>query len=273
MFKISCFADEISADLDVQIEVVKRNNIKHIELRSVWDKNILDLSWNELDIVKDKLEKNGINVSSIGSPIGKVSISDNLDLHFERFKKAVKIAFFLESHYIRIFSFYLKKDEISKYQNTVIDRLRQMTEFAADNNIILLHENEADIFGESSDNCLILLKSVNSSNLKATFDPSNFVVAGEEAYNQSFIKLKDYIEYIHVKDSKKGTGEIVIAGKGDGEIRSVLNSLLDRKEIFISLEPHLSLAAKYRGFTGPELFEADYEALKDILKELNASYE
>lgn len=272
MFRISCFADEISADLNEQIKVIKRNNLKYIELRSVWDKNVLDLTDDEVNLVKSKLSENGISVSCIGSPIGKVNIEDNFDKELDRFNRAVKVALVMKACYIRVFSFYLKKEEISKYKEKVLDRLKIMTEIATKNNIVLLHENEADIFGESSENCKVLLKSVDKNSFKAAFDPSNFVVAGEDTLN-SFGKLKDYIEYMHIKDSKKSTGEIVIAGRGDGQVKSILNSLRHKEKMFLSLEPHLSIAGQYRGFTGPNLFEEDLNALKEILNELNIDFE
>lgn len=55
MFKISCFADEISSDIYEQIEVMKRNNIKYVELRSVWNKNVLELNDIELNTVREAL--------------------------------------------------------------------------------------------------------------------------------------------------------------------------------------------------------------------------
>ncbi|HOJ09390.1 MAG TPA: sugar phosphate isomerase/epimerase family protein [Clostridiales bacterium] len=273
MFRICCFADEISSDLNVQINVMKKNKIKYVELRSVWNKNVLDLSDNELDMVKEQFSDNGIKISSIGSPIGKVDINDDFEKHLDRFKRAVDIALKMETCYIRIFSFYMKKEELDIYQQTVINRLKQMIEIARENSLVLLHENEANIYGETSARCLNLFNSLPYTNFRAVFDSSNFVVAGEDVFNESFSKLKDYVEYIHVKDSKKGSGEMVVAGQGDGRIREIFDELRDKEGMFISLEPHLTHAGKYRGFTGPELSEKALEALQGILMELKIEFE
>ncbi len=273
MFRVSCFADEISADINEQVEVMKRNNVKYVELRSVWNKNILDLNDDELDMVKKILADNNISVSSIGSPIGKVDIKDDFEKHLLRFKRAVDTALKMGTLYIRIFSFYIKKEELNIYEQIVIDRLKQMYEISQKNNLVLLHENEANIYGEASERCLKLFKSVQSPGFRAVFDPSNFVAAGEDVLNQSFNNLNEYIEYIHVKDSLKETGEIVVAGRGDGRIREIFDKLRDKEDMFISLEPHLALAGKYRGFTGPELFEKDLIALREILRELEIDFE
>lgn len=268
MFRVSCFADEISSDLREQIEVMNKNNVKYVALRSVWDKNVLDLNDNELDTVKEGLLSNGIRVSSLGSPIGKVDIKDDFGKHLNRFERAVETALKMESQYIRIFSFYMKEEELDHYEETVIDRMKQMLEISKKNNLVLLHENEADIYGETSGRCLKLFNALYNTGFKAVFDPSNFVVAGEDVFNVSFRKLKEHVEYIHVKDSLKGTGEIVVAGYGDGRIREIFDELRNKEDMFVSLEPHLALAGRYRGFTGPELFEKDLNALREMLREL-----
>lgn len=280
MFKISCFADEISPDLNEQINIMKKNDVKFVELRSVWNKNVLDLSPDELDKIKEGFFSNGIRVSSIGSPIGKVNIGEDFAKELDRFERAVEIALKMESRYIRIFSFYMSKDKtdyVSKdraelYGGIVIDRLKQMLDFSIKHNLILLHENEADIYGETSGRCLKLFNSLHSNSFRAVFDPSNFVVAGEDVLEESFSRLKEHIEYIHVKDSLKGTGEIVVAGCGDGRIKYIFNELRCKDGMFVSLEPHLANAGKYRGFSGPELFVKDLEALRDILQELEIKY-
>ncbi len=273
MFRISCFADEISSDLHEQIEVIRRNNIKYIELRSVWNKNVLELNDIELNMVREALFGEDIKISSIGSPIGKIDINDDFENHLDKFKRAVEVALKMESRYIRIFSFYMNKEDLDLYRHKVIDRLKKMLEIAVENNIMLLHENEANIYGETSARCLNLFNALPGNSFRAVFDPSNFVVAGEDVLKESFSKLKDYIEYIHVKDSKKGSGEIVVAGQGDGNIKEILDMLRIKNGMFISLEPHLAHGGKYRGFSGPELFETALEALKGILMDLKIDFE
>ena len=42
MLKLSAFADEISADLNEQIQTCRENGITHFELRGVNNKNVMD---------------------------------------------------------------------------------------------------------------------------------------------------------------------------------------------------------------------------------------
>lgn len=272
MFKISCFADELSPDLNEQIEFLRRNNIKYIEFRGVWNKNVLDLSDNELTVVKERLDQYGIKVSSIGSPIGKVGIEEDFKNHLARFERAVEIAKFMDSKYIRIFSFYMKKEQFDIYEDIVIDRMRCMMDIASQDNVVLLHENDAGLYGETSDRCLKILESINNTNLRAVFDPCNFAIAGEDTLCESLFKLKKFIRYIHIKDFSISTKQIVMAGRGDANIKEILYALKDRQEMFISLEPHLDYAGESRGFTGSVLFQQDFDELINILSDIGAEY-
>lgn len=268
MVRISCFADEISPDLYEQIAVMRQGDVRHVELRSVWNKNVLDLDDDELERVKAAFESNGIRVSSIGSPIGKVPVTDDFEAHFERFRRAIAVAEKMETRYIRIFSFYIPAGEHDRYEQTVVERLGRMLAMAREHHVVLLHENEKDIFGESSANCLKLFQALHPAGLGAVFDPSNFVAAGEQVYADSFARLKPYVLYLHIKDSIRSSGQIVLAGQGDGDIPAILHDLRDREDLFMSLEPHLAQAGTFCGFSGPDLFMKALAALRGILDEL-----
>ncbi len=270
MYRISCFADEISPDINEQIRVVKSLGIKYVELRSVWDKNVLDLSDEEVNKVKSLFDENGISVSSIGSPLGKVDIDCEFETYLDKLYRAIELAKVFGAKYIRIFSFYHEGKTLDEIREKVMNRLEIMLGIAKRNGIILCHENEADIYGQFSDRCKDILDTMHDDYFRAVLDPSNYVIAGEHPF-ESLKKVHKYIEYIHVKDSVSG-GEIVPAGKGDGQVREVLDFLRYHEKMFITLEPHLVLAGSMRGFSGEELFCIAYKALINLLKELGISY-
>ena len=58
----------------------------------------------------------------------------------------------------------------------------------------------------------------------------------------AYEKLKDYIEYMHVKDCRMSDGFVVPCGKGDGHLAELLR-LFNEKEgdRFLTLEPHLKV--------------------------------
>ena len=77
MWTLSGFSDEIDKDFATQCEVVTGLGLKYIEIRSAWGTNILDLDADQLADVQRILAEHGLQVSSIGSPIGKIKITDD----------------------------------------------------------------------------------------------------------------------------------------------------------------------------------------------------
>ena len=92
IFTITGFADEIDASADKQIEEVRKLAMEYIEVRGVDGKNVSELTEEEVAAFKLKLDKGCIKVSSIGSPIGKIKITDNFEEHLEKLEWVIKIA-------------------------------------------------------------------------------------------------------------------------------------------------------------------------------------
>jgi len=273
MIQLSGFADEIGPDLGLQIETLTSENMTFLELRGVWDTNVLDLTDEQRAEVRERLGDAGLGVSSIGSPIGKVRIDEPWADHVERFKAALDAAEFFEAPYIRLFSYYPPEGaRIADHRDEVIRRLNEQVEMAVGRPVTLLHENEADIYGEKPDGCLDLHENV--PGLKAVFDPANFVQAGVKPA-EAWAALKEHVVYFHVKDAVAGTGKVVPAGEGDGRIPEILReAILERGYSgFISLEPHLAVAGQFAGFSGPDLFKKAVQTLKKILDDLGAEYD
>src|SRR6266849_6452605 len=89
---LSSFADEISADLQEQLTVLKREQIRFLDLRGAWGINVLDLSDQQLAEIQRELKEQGIGVAAIGSPIGKVAIDAPFGEHLRRFERALEMA-------------------------------------------------------------------------------------------------------------------------------------------------------------------------------------
>lgn len=275
---ISAFADEIDPMLSKQMQVLNDCGITHMEIRGVDDKGIITYSLDEVKEIKKRLDANHISVSAVGSPIGKISIKDDFAPHFEQFCHTVEIAHLLGSKYIRLFSFFMPKDEDpAMYREEVLKRMRQMVEYAKTHDIILLHENEKDIYGDIAPRCLDLFKELYCEHFQCTFDFANFVQCKQDTL-EAFSLLKPYIAYVHIKDALWDSGKVVPAGKGDGKLAEILAVL--KKEGyngFITLEPHLidfaGLAAleqnaekRNSALNGEEAFKVAFESLNGLLK-------
>lgn len=277
------FADEISTSLDEQIATLKKLGMDHLELRSVEKVNIADFTLDFAKEVKAKLDNNGIKVSALGSPCGKIKIYEDFEPHFEKFKHVVELAKFFETKYIRIFSFYIDEEQDpEQYFGEVVARLKRFIEYAKANNVVLLHENEKDIYGDTYERCVKLFKELYCESFRCTYDPANFVQCGCDTVN-AFDALKTYIEYLHIKDARFSDGLVVPPGYGDGNIPVLIKRLSDMNYTgFLSLEPHLKsfsgldalengavLVNKDSNFKdGPTAFTFAHDRLVEIVSEI-----
>lgn len=272
MVKLSAFADEIGDDLDLQIKTLKQNGVGYIELRGVWGKNVLALTPEEVKSVAKQANDAGIGFSAIGSPLGKFPLDGDFQDQIDGLNRALEYADIVGAPYIRIFSFYVPEgDDPADHRNQVIDWLGKLSEIAASTSIVLAHENEKGIYGDSGPRCLDLLRTLSSPAFTGILDFSNFVVHGDRVYDECWIPLKPYISYFHIKDSRSSDKVVVPAGQGDGEVKRILaEAIAEGFDSFLTLEPHLSLAEANFGKTSPALFETATNALKRILEEIEA---
>jgi 3-dehydroshikimate dehydratase len=286
MIRLSAFADEISPDLDEQIAVLSSEHIHFLDLRGVWDTNVLDLTDQQVARIKETLDAHGIGVAAIGSPIGKVPIDSSFDEHLHRFERAITVARALGTPYIRIFSFYppQERDDSTAvnpasipapqagFRDEVLRRLREMIARARAAGVILLHENEKEIYGDTIARCVDLMQNCGSPQFQAAFDPANFIQCGQTPYPDAYDALRSWVQYVHVKDARPD-GSVVPAGEGVAHWPELLQRLrADGYDGFLSLEPHLALSAQYQGFSGPDLFRRASQALQRMLQAMGWEY-
>lgn len=282
---LSGFADEISPDLDKQMQVLDSLDIHYIEARGVDGRNLCDYTLEEAKAVKKRLDEHGISLSAIGSPIGKIQITDPFEPHFEKFCHACDLADLFETKRIRIFSFYTPKGEDpARYRDEVLSRTAAFVEEAHRRQLVLQHENEKGIYGDTAERCVDLLREFYGENYQCTFDPANFVQCGVVTYPHAFDLLKPYFTYMHVKDAFFADGHVTVAGRGDGHVREILTELAAMNyEGFLSLEPHLhnfvgfsdleegaTTAATEDAGLGGKLYAAAAASLRGLLSQINS---
>ncbi len=274
------FADEIAPELSKQIWHLKNLGISFIEMRGVNGKGLVDYTLEEAKEIKNRLDAEGFRLSSVGSPIGKISVYDPFKPHLEKLKHTIEIAHTMAVKNIRVFSFYIpKENKPILYQDQVLEQMGKMVDLASQNEVVLLHENEKGIFGDNADRCKELMKRFYGDHFKAVFDFANFVQVGQDTV-EAYDLLSPYIDYVHIKDARKDTGTVVPPGAGDGNLELILNRMKENGyKGFLSLEPHL---ADFGGFkaleqggslgkgplSGEAAFTLSYTSLMEILERM-----
>jgi len=269
MAKLSAFADEVTENFTEQCRYLENEGVGYIEPRFIDKKNIMDLTQEELDEVKMKIQDHGLKVSAIGSPIGKVRLDEPFEPHLDKFKHAVDLALFLETPFIRMFSYYAPKGEnIDDYRTQVMDRMHAKVRVLNDVDVTMVHENEAHIYGHTAENCADIVKTINSPKLRLVYDPANFVWGEKKLDNvkSCWPIMKPYVVHVHIKDWKLGSTDVgSIPGEGDGQIKELLAELGQMSyDGCLTMEPHLQSGGQFGGSTGPELFSDAIKAVREL---------
>lgn len=277
--KLYAFADEASPMIDGQIAAMLRNGLNGLEIRNVDGENVSGISLEKAKEVCEKLADKGLDVWSVGSPIGKIDIEkDDFRAHLEALRHTIDVAHALNCENIRMFSFYIPQGKNpADYRNEVLDRLHAMTEIARGAGVQLCHENEKGIYGDMADRCLDILTEI--PEIAGVFDPANFVQCCQDT-KQAWELLKDKIKYLHIKDALFADGRVVPAGKGDGNVEFIVREYLRQGGQSMTVEPHLKVFAglshleragettkldEFTYETNDAAFDAACGAIKDIL--------
>jgi L-ribulose-5-phosphate 3-epimerase len=266
-FRIAVINDEISQDFGRACEIVSRQfGMGWIELRSLWNKNILNLSSQEVAEAKRILEKNRLRVTDIGSPLFKVDWPGapkskfspkrdqfNADFTFDQqdevLERSIELAKQFGTDRVRCFDFW-RLDDQGPYRLAINEKLRAAAEKAGKKSVILVLENEMACNTATGAEATGVLSAVRSEYFMLNWDPGNAAAHGEKAFPNGYDVLpKNRIGHCHCKDVvKKGEGyEWAAMGQGTidwvGQFKALKR---DGYGYAVSLETH------WRGAGTPE---------------------
>jgi sugar phosphate isomerase/epimerase len=275
-------------------------------------KNVMKLSVAEMQKVRTLQNEYGLNVSSIGSPIGKVKLLDvddgtkNAFVPFKKYlekdvKQVCEIAHAFESKLIRGFSFYHPKDTDPKeHLPQAIDQLGQIAEACHRSDLTFGLEVEANLVGQNGHLLAEIYRQVNHPAMVLVFDAANLIVQGytpAEIFEQ-YEAMKPGLGWLHIKDyhnpkrSMKGghLDEEAMKGfvpadagyAGHEAIFRDFASLLPGLEkklkrrgipgVFVDLEPHVKGGGQFGGFSGPDGMGVALRALCRVLDYVSIDY-
>jgi 3-dehydroshikimate dehydratase len=261
---VSAFADEIASDVAVQLAVLRRHGVSHVDLRAVNGSNVVELSDAQLVALRDRLRAHGVAVAAIASPIGKQPADSHPAVLRGRLIRAAAIARLFDSDLIRVFGFHPPEDG-ADWTAASLRSLRTLATCAREKGVTLLLENEVGTRADTAEHAGELLEALAHEHVCAAFDPANALRCGDAPYPDGYARLKPWLREVHVKDLDEG-GEVVPAGFGTADWPALFQALRrDGYEGFISLEPHLLRAGRAGGFTGPTLFAEAHRALQTLI--------
>ena len=267
MWTLSGFADEIDPDLKTQCATLNDLGITHIEFRSAWDTNVLDLTDEQVDEAAAILAAHDLAVSSIGSPLGKIDIDDDFDAHLARADRALAVAQRLGAPFIRIFSFFLRPDQAPEQpprRGAAADgRARRA---AAPPASCCCTRTRRTSTATSPTACST---SSSRSARRPCGWPGTRPTSCRWASPRSPTGTRSCARTPSTCRSRTRcwpTGDVVPAGEGDGQVRETVRALAaDGFDGFFSMEPHLGSYNELGALSGPANFTRATRAFTAIL--------
>lgn len=214
---IAAITDEFSPDLPIALDAMASIGMRAAELRRIGSKNILDLDDEELKVVKEELDRRGLQVAAIASPLMRCVLPNGLevDRRFQRVvssspytaedqprltDRAFQIAKYFGTRIVRVFS-YWRTVEPDRSFDAVVRTLEDLSRKAEHQDIVLALENDHACNVATALEAGRMLRTVSSPNLQLVWDPANCLVAGESPFPHGYSLLPaDRIAHVHAKD-------------------------------------------------------------------------
>lgn len=262
---LSGFADEAAPDktIDQQFSTMASLGLAYLSIRFIdighGVQNVLELSDSGFQLIREQLDRYELQIASIGSPIGKVKITDiddgtsNRYVPFDQYLQhdvatAIQAAEALQTRLIRGFSFYHPRDtDYAIYLNQAIDQLGKIVDSCDQHGLTFGLEVEANLIGHTGSILAEIHRQVNHPGLVLIFDGANLVTQGFQAPQvlEQFREMLPGLGWMHIKDYQSAA----LADHDPGGY--VDEELLDRfvpcdrgssghDSIFRELAPHLA---------------------------------
>ena len=216
-FRVSIINDEISQDFGHVCQVASKEfGMRWIELRGMWNKNIVSLDEKEVAEARRLLDKSQIKVTDIASPLFKVdwpgapkskyseaksfNASFTLAQQDEVLDRAIAMAQAFGTDRVRCFDFW-RLDDQAPYRDAINDKLRDAAVKAEKKGIILVLENEPACNTATAAESAKVLSAVQSRSFMLNWDPGNAAALGSTPYPDGYRLLpKNRIGHCHCKD-------------------------------------------------------------------------
>lgn len=275
-------------------------------------KNVMELTKTEIGKIRHLQDEYGLNVSSLGSPIGKVKLQDVDDKTSNRYvpfksylkkdvAKACELAHAFETKLIRGFSFYHPRgDDPRNHLSQVVDQLGAIAEACHKSDLLFGLEVEANLVGQNGELLAELHRQVNHPAMLLIFDAGNIVTQGysSDAVFSEYLQMKRGMGWMHIKDyrhpepiqrlghvDEEALKHFVPADLGDSGHEAILRDFrehiprLQRRlkrvgvpGVFLDLEPHVKGGGQFGGYSGPDGLGVAMRGLCRVLDYVGIDY-
>ena len=256
-FRVGVINDEISQDFGRSCEVAAREfGMQWIELRGMWQKNIVNLDAKEVAEAQRILKKYELQVTDIASPLFKTAWKDDprakekqsQDFHAdftfaqqdEVLERAIAMAKAFATDRVRFFDFY-RLDDMGPHRAAINQTLLDSANKCGRNGLILILENDGGLNTSTGAEAAKVLSAVQSPHFMLNWDPGNAAACGEKAYPDGYNLLpKNRIGHCHCKDVvRQGKEDWAAMGAGiidwEGQFRALKR---DGYRFAVNLETH-----------------------------------
>jgi sugar phosphate isomerase/epimerase len=275
-------------------------------------KNVMQLTKSEITKVRHLEDEYGLNVATLGSPIGKVKLLDQEDgtknryVPFKKYladevKKACDLAHAFETKLIRGFSFYHPRGtDPREHLPQAIDQLGQIAEMCHRSDLTFGLELEANLVGQTGTLLAEIHRQVDHPAMVTIFDGANISTQGYspmECFEQYEV-LKKSLGWMHIKDyrhpqraartthvDEEALKHFVPADRGDSGHELILRDFaeliptIEKKlkkrgvpGVFLDLEPHVKGGGQFGGFSGPDGMGVALRGLCKVLDYVGIDY-
>ncbi len=216
--RLGVLTDEVSDSLGEALDWCVRNELRHVEIRMVDGKNVLDLSLEEVGRAAGEIRRRRLSVSALATPLFKCALDpsrrvgsgdlfgakeEDIPAHFARLGRAILTARALGTRRIRIFSFWREQDPRPHFEE-IARHLRKAAQAAESEEITLLLENETACNGGYAEEVAEIVRRVDSPSLRVLWDPGNETYGGRTAFPDGYLQVMDYVAHVHLKDATTG---------------------------------------------------------------------
>jgi sugar phosphate isomerase/epimerase len=286
-FKLSVLTDEITQDFGRAVEIAaKEFKLEYVELRGLWNKNIMRLDSKEIAEARRLLEIYHLRVTAIAGPLFKVDwpgaprsrFSPNrpqygADFTFEQqdevLERGLELTRVFRTNHLRCFDFW-RLDDQKAYRAAMDEKLIEAAAKAARRGVMIVMENEYECNTATAAEAARTLASVRAENFKLIWDPGNAARAGETPFPDGYALLpKNRIGHFHCKDiirKSDGSYEWTAMGRGNIDYSGQFRAL--KRDGFkgpVVLETHWSGAG-----TNEESSRQSFAGMKDLLRRAGA---